>query len=62
MRMCFQTAARIIDLWGVGLSHIGFARDFLAVAVRQTVILYPETLDRVLVVNAEARLVFERVS
>eukprot|EP00438_Fugacium_kawagutii_P010344 Skav210915 [mRNA] locus=scaffold4127:11132:29640:+ [translate_table: standard] len=46
----------IIDLWGVGLSHIGFARDFLAVAVRQLVVLYPETLDRVLVVNAEAPL------
>lgn len=43
---------RIIDLWGMGLGHIRFARDFLAVAVRQTVILYPETLDRVLVVNA----------
>ncbi|CAK9074665.1 unnamed protein product [Durusdinium trenchii] len=42
----------IIDLWGMGLGHIRFARDFLAVAVRQTVILYPETLDRVLVVNA----------
>ncbi|CAL1138980.1 unnamed protein product [Cladocopium goreaui] len=42
----------IIDLWGVGLGHIGFAKDFLAVAVKQTVVLYPETLDRVLVVNA----------
>ena len=45
---------RIIDLWGVGLGHIGFAKDFLAVAVKQTVVLYPETLDRVLVVNADA--------
>lgn len=45
---------RIIDLWGVGLGHIGFAKDFLAVAVKQAVVLYPETLDRVLVVNADA--------
>jgi len=42
----------IVDLWGVGLGHIRFVRDFLAVAVKQTVVLYPETLDRVLVVNA----------
>ena len=48
-------ATRIIDLWGVGLGHIGFAKDFLAVAVKQTVVLYPETLDRVLVVNAASR-------
>lgn len=38
----------------MGLGHIGFAKDFLAVAVKQTVVLYPETLDRVLVVNADA--------
>lgn len=44
---------RIIDLWGMGFGHLRFAKDFLAVAVQQTVALYPETLDRVLVVNAE---------
>lgn len=42
----------MVDLWGMGLGHISFARDFLAVAVKQTVLLYPETLDRVLVLNA----------
>ncbi|CAE7174844.1 SFH1 [Symbiodinium pilosum] len=42
----------VIDLWGVGLGHLRFATDFLSAAVKQTVILYPETLDRVLIVNA----------
>ena len=47
------SSLRIIDLWGMGFGHLRFAKDFLAVAVQQTVALYPETLDRVLVVNAE---------
>ncbi|CAE7438829.1 SFH1 [Symbiodinium natans] len=42
----------IIDLWGLGRGHFRFARDFLAAAVKQTVVLYPETLDHILVVNA----------
>lgn len=42
----------IVDLWGVGRGHFRFATEFLSVAVKQTVILYPETLDHVLVVNA----------
>ena len=47
---------RIVDLWGVGRGHFRFATEFLSVAVKQTVILYPETLDHVLVVNAVACL------
>lgn len=42
----------VLDLWGLGMSHWRVMKDFLLAAIHQTVLLYPETLDKLLVVNA----------
>eukprot|EP00933_Yihiella_yeosuensis_P051243 TRINITY_DN49114_c0_g1_i1.p1 TRINITY_DN49114_c0_g1~~TRINITY_DN49114_c0_g1_i1.p1 ORF type:complete len:313 (-),score=52.03 TRINITY_DN49114_c0_g1_i1:55-993(-) len=42
----------VLDLWGLGVSHFRVLKDFWLAAVKQTVLLYPETLDKLMVTNA----------
>lgn len=42
----------VLDLWGLGMSHFRVLKDFMLVAVKHMVSLYPETLDKMVVTNA----------